>query len=719
MRRKAVPVVDAAQASLFPPEPNESAHPLDSPDLPDLGASQQPLNERGAHADRALLDSDALLATLADWAERGWIRRLDAALARFMNETCAGMSAPALFATALSAHMEGRGHACVSIDELVTTPARLLAWKPEPHAALDAVMASLPRDPAQWIDALSTCAAVCADARAPDDDRPLVLRHGRLYLRRYWNYECRVALQVRRRAAFVEPVDDASSARAWLDRLFPDLPAAPSVGGSSSRGPDWQKIACAVALRGRFTVITGGPGTGKTYTAARLLALLFATAPDRTRLRVALAAPTGKAAARLKQSIDAALASLHERLGAVLPWVELAASLGPAKTLHSLLGARPDTRRFRHHAAHPLEVDVLVVDEASMVHLEMMAALLDALPAGARIVLLGDKDQLASVEAGAVLGELCRDAEQARYTADTLRDIAALTGIDLPAACGDGSGSALAQRTVMLRRSQRFGGAIGALAQAVNAGDAVAAHGLLGGERSGPVCWLPSASPAVIVDLAAAGRSGAPGGYRSCLEAIRQRPAPGPANVEAWARRVLSELDRFRVLCAVRDGDWGVVGLNRAIEKRLREDGLLAGGSEWYEGRPVIVTRNERALGVYNGDIGIALRPSADAPTLRAYFVEGDAVRSVAVSRLADVETAFAMTVHKSQGSEFDHTVLVLPAEPGMLTSRELIYTGITRARSALTVVSKSPSTLSEGIAQSAQRSSGLYRLLQSGSGLE
>ncbi|MEP7303824.1 MAG: exodeoxyribonuclease V subunit alpha, partial [Caldimonas sp.] len=538
-----------------------------------------------------------------------------------------------------------------------------------------------------------------------DPARPLVLRHGRLYLRRYWDYECRVARQVARRAAIVEPVDE-SIARLWLDRLFPDRPA--------DSGPDWQKIACAIALRGRFTVITGGPGTGKTYTAARLLALLFAMSSEGKPLRFALAAPTGKAAARLKQSIDAALVGLQERLGDTLALGNLAASLGPARTLHSLLGARPDTRHFRYDAANPLEVDVLVVDEASMVHLEMMAALLDALPDGARVVLLGDKDQLASVEAGSVLGELCRDAEAVRYASGTAGFIAALTGQVVPAPYLDDAGSALAQRTVMLRQSQRFGGAIASLAQAVNAGDAAAAKDLLSEDRGAPVCWMPSALPGAIVDLAAAGRSGALGGYRSYLAAISDRPsAAGASGTDEWARRVLSELDRFRVLCAVREGDWGVAGLNRAIEKRLREDGLLSGGAEWYEGRPVMVTRNDRALGVYNGDIGIALKPTPDAATLRAYFVDGDAVRSVAVSRLADVETAFAMTVHKSQGSEFEHTVLVLPAEPGMVSSRELIYTGITRARSALTLVSKAPSAFFEGIAQTARRSSGLYGLLQ------
>ena len=196
----------------------------------------------GADAGNEPIGAEKLLATLADWAERGWIRRLDAALARFMAEAGAGMTAPALLATALAAQMEGRGHACLSIDELVATPERLLGWKPEPLASLTAVMATMPGDPERWIRALAACTSVCADELAPDTARPLVLRQGRLYLRRYWDYECRVALQVGQRAAGVELVDE-SSARLWLDRLFPDR--------SPGSGPDWQKIACALALRGQ------------------------------------------------------------------------------------------------------------------------------------------------------------------------------------------------------------------------------------------------------------------------------------------------------------------------------------------------------------------------------------------------------------------------------------------------------------------------------------
>ena len=631
MRRKVhLVAADPAQGSLFPSLPTAAEAPI------------API------ASIASIEAKDLLLTLTAWAERGWIRRLDAALARFMAELDPAMSASALLATALTAHMEGRGHACLAIDELLVEPA-LLGWKPEQLDAFAATTARLSRDRSAWIAALQSCKTVCADALAPSHDRPLVLREGRLYLRRYWDYEVRVARQIRQRAAWVDPVD-ASSARRWLESFSSARPPG--------AGPDWQKVACAIALRGRFTIITGGPGTGKTYTAARLLALLFATAPDRSRLRVALAAPTGKAAARLKQSIDAALASLQDRLGDDAAIVDLVATLGPAKTLHSLLGVRPDTRRFRHGAANLLEVDVVVVDEASMVHLEMMAALLDALPETARVILLGDKDQLASVEAGAVLGELCRHAEEVRYTVETSRHISAVTGEVVPAAFLDESGPPLAQRTVMLRESQRFGGAIGALAEAVNAGNAAAAKDLLPEGRSGAVCLLSAASATAIVELAVSGRKDAPDGYSGYLECIRSRSSSVAVEAtESWVRRVLSAFDRLRVLCAVREGDWGVEGLNSAIEKRLRAEGLLQGGSDWYEGRPIIVTRNDRALGVYNGDVGIALRPEAGASTLRAYFIDGSAVRSVAVSRLADVETAFAMTVHQSQGSEFAHTV--------------------------------------------------------------
>ncbi|MBK6851425.1 MAG: exodeoxyribonuclease V subunit alpha [Burkholderiales bacterium] len=743
----------------------------------------------------------ALLTELTRWAERGWLRRLDAALARFVADTCPAAPPSVLLATALLAHLEGRGHSCLLLDELLAAPDELLAWEPEASASLHAALAALPGGrgtPAgltAWLADLSGCDLVLRPDLCPatSDDRgqPLVLVDQRLYLRRYWGYESRVAAQVLARSATAEPVDEVA-ARLWLDRLFDapalagaeasgtpvlepagsamgDVESAPadacpasaidscSVDGVAasadpaevSTEPDWQKVACAVALRGRISVITGGPGTGKTYTAARLLALLFAIAPQRHLLRVALAAPTGKAAARLKQSIDSALNGLQARVGSDLVLSELTKQVGAARTLHSLLGARPDTRRLRHGPAHPLDVDVLIVDEASMVHLEMMASLLDALPPTARVVLLGDKDQLASVEAGAVLGDLCRDADAGHYRADTRRYVAALTGQQIPACHADEQGPALAQQTVMLRKSQRFGGAIGQLAQAVNAGDGGSAQALFGGMSCGEpvddlaaicgsttpkpttvsttgrpdlaapgpttaapagsstIAWFASATPADVLDLASPGRDRAEGGYRRYLELMRRRPRE-PLAQDGWVREVMRAFDRFRVLCAVREGEWGVSGLNRAIEQRLAADGLLTPRGEWYEGRPVIVTRNDYGLGVFNGDIGLTLRASPGDATLRAWFVDGEQVRSVSVSRMADVQTAFVMTVHKSQGSEFDHTVLVLPPQGGPVLSKELVYTGITRARSALTLVSARREALAEAVGSSTRRSSGL-----------
>ncbi len=318
------------------------------------------------------------------WTEQGLLRHIDSALAAQLLRLDAQASPALLVAAAMLAQMEGRGHTCLPLSELCAPPVALLGW---PIMAVDgpqglrALWAQLPATLPDWQAALQGATSTKACMRhsdAPDQGQPLVLGGSAdaplLYLRRYAGYEKRVGQGLLQRASEPLPVPEAA-ARRWLDRFFVPNAEAPAE-------INWQKVACAVALRARLSVITGGPGTGKTYTAARLLALLLALHEEGSPLRVALAAPTGKAAARLKQSIDNALTSLQdqvpERSG--LDLNTLIARMGPARTLHSLLGARPDTRQFRHHAAHPLDVDVLIVDEASMVHLEMMDALLQALP---------------------------------------------------------------------------------------------------------------------------------------------------------------------------------------------------------------------------------------------------------------------------------------------------------------------------------------------------
>ncbi len=673
---------------------------------------ERTMSRFAAPADDALR---RLLGELARWSEQRWIRRLDSAFAALLVDLCPAVPASVVLSGALLAHVEGRGHSCLAVDRLVSDRGASLGLPPLAAQALRDLLAALPSTPADWLADLQACPLVqVADEADPpaasDDGQPLVLRDGRLYLRRYWHDELQVARQINQRAGELLPVD-RGLARSWLDRLF----VPPAEASAEAAGFDWQKAACGLALAGRLTVLTGGPGTGKTYTAARLLALLLAVDPAPERLRIALAAPTGKAAAKLRQSIAAALAPLQNALGGALPLAALAGHIGPARTLHSLLGARPDTRRFAHDAAHPLEVDVLIVDEASMIHLEMMAALLDALPAGARLILLGDKDQLASVEAGAVLGDLCHDAEGGRYAAATAGLLQDLTGQVVPPA-HRGDGPALAQHTVMLRTSRRFSGPIGQLALAVNAGDLQAAQTLLLGPSDESLRWIDAANTVPLLRLAAGTRGSGGLGYRPFVSLLQRRPqgSDKPA-FDAWVMSLLSTFERFRILCALREGEWGVDSLNLAIERALpTSEAASSRRGDWYEGRPILVTRNDAGLGVFNGDIGIVLRPLAGV-ALRAYFYEGDAYRSVAISRLAHVETAFAMTVHKAQGSEFGHCVLVLPQAPSQVLSRELVYTGITRARSALTLVTGRRQALGDALAVRTQRTSGLLDLLQPG----
>lgn len=682
-----------------------------------------------------------MMTLLQAWHARGWLRPLDLAFARFIGEHAPGSSPELLLCAALLAHMEGLGHTCLPLDELCG--GELLLTQAEFADALREQLAGMAADPAHWAPMLADSPVVDAGEAAATGSAPMVLALGRLYLRRHWRDERQLVVSMLARTATLDASPRAGlvwgqatpeAVRQLLDRLF----------GTPTAEFDWQRLACAAALRGRLTVLTGGPGTGKTYTAARLLALLLATAERPEHLRIGLAAPTGKAAARLAQSIQSAWTGLADRLGKgsgdELPMAAWVQHLGAARTLHAWLGARPDTRRWAHDEHHPLALDVLLVDEASMVHLELMAALLRALPPHALLVLLGDKDQLASVEAGAVLGDLCRGAEQGGYSAATAADLARLTGQPVPAEYL-GTGTPLAQQTVMLRVSRRFGGPIGQLARQVQAGEAGPAlaalrkakpeSGLHLLEAGGQASLMDDAPPAALTDrLLARALDGALGdngqpipGYRAVYQALQQGLQAGWPDAEAhaaWVRQVLHTFDQTRLLTALRSGPWGVEGLNSAVQAALAEARCIrpgtatASGAGWYAGRPVIVTRNDPATGVFNGDVGLALPPylpgvgAANNESLRVWFLDGDNLRSVLASRLSAVETAFAMTVHKSQGSEFAHTLLVLPERDNPVLSQELVYTGITRARRALTVVLPGPTVWPAAVQRRTRRASGL-----------
>ncbi|NNB17141.1 exodeoxyribonuclease V subunit alpha [Pseudomonas fragi] len=663
--------------------------------------------------------AEDLLLLLERWVERGWLRALDKAFVAFLHERDPQGDPLVLLAAALTSHQLGHGHVCLDLFETLKEPDFALSLPPEGDVQTGAML--LPSQLLEALDGEAWCKALQASSlvehagqsSADAASRPLVLSERRLYLRRYWTYERRIDGALRQRLAVAEATPADLPAR--LNGLF-GIPA-------QNAPVDWQKLACALATRGAFSIVTGGPGTGKTTTVVRLLALLQAPAVEAgTPLRIRLAAPTGKAAARLTESISVQVKSLEvdDKVRQKIP--------SDVTTVHRLLGSRPGTRHFRHHAGNRLPLDVLVVDEASMIDLEMMANLLDALPAHARLVLLGDKDQLASVEAGAVLGDLCRDAEAGWYTAQTRSWLEQVSGENLSASDlqQDLDGThPLAQQVVMLRHSRRFGegSGIGQLSRLVNQQLPREARALLAAGNHADLFALPlkGEQDRAFERLALEGRGTEAKGYRHYIERLREQRPDTRSGLEdprwaAWAGHVLQAFEAFQVLCAVRKGPWGVEGLNERITRALFARKLIAGDQQWYEGRPVLMTRNDYGLGLMNGDIGIALmlpegEGQARRHVLRVAFARNDGqggIRFVLPSRLNDVETVYAMTVHKSQGSEFSHTALVLPEALNPVLTKELIYTGITRAKHWFSLVEPRAGVFEEAVQRKVKRLSGL-----------
>lgn len=497
----------------------------------------------------------------------------------------------------------------------------------------------------------------CRIVGAPGEFKPLIVDgSGRLYLQRYWAYEAQLAASIRQRLTRMPCKEDAL--QRGLDRYFPDASEA-----------DGQRCAAESAVRNQLTVITGGPGTGKTSTVAVILALLVDQFAQIEQVpRVALAAPTGKAAMRMRESLGAALARVPAA-DSVLPHLP-----AEATTLHRLLGTIPNSPFFRHDPERPLSVDVVIVDEASMIDVALMAKLFAALPPSARVILLGDKDQLASVEAGNVLGDICGLATARRAEAP------------------------LASHIVELRRNYRFAASSGIhrLSQFVNAGDADAAVALLDEGSRSDVIFGRTPSPAQLANEL---RSRVLDGYRAFLH------ADAPADV-------LARLVDFRILSALRRGPFGVENLNRHAEQLLTHQGWIAPNAPHYHGRPLLILENDYALGLFNGDVGVILRDPESDGDLRAFFLDASAgLRRLLPARLPPHETSFAMTVHKSQGSEFDRVLLILPDRDNAVATRELLYTGLTRARSSVELWA-SPEMLRTTIARRTLRSSGLREAL-------
>ncbi len=619
----------------------------------------------------------------------------------------------ALAAAMASAHTAG-GHVCLPLAELAGQPVLPKIQMPGPsrEAGRNPLSGRTWPSLERWRQAVAA-SAVTGTGTPPT---PLVLDEAnRLYLHRYWEHEQRVIRFlgecVREDAAEVDEV--------WLKealkRLFPE-DVRVGGGAADAAAVEWRKLAALVTLSRRLSIISGGPGTGKTTAVIKLLALLIEQAQKAGReLRIALVAPTGKAAARLEESVEQQRGTLPipEAVRAVLP--------EDASTIHRRLGAYG--RGFRYNRQNRLPYDVVVVDEASMVDVVLFSRLVAALENDTRLILLGDRDQLASVQAGAVLGDLCRLGAAEPYSDEVVAGLLRIGGGDLtqtdravgapgqtpspmgapgqaPAPMGapgqapsaTDAPSGLGDHVVHLRRNFRFSqtSGIGAVAAAIVAGDSGGALEALGDPREKSVCWMEPASGDEIATLVP---PLAVEGFGEYLQAQTVETA-----LEAFLQ--------FRILCAHRRGEAGVEQLNPAIEDALAAAGLCPRGRKWYRGRPVMVTRNEHALRLYNGDVGLTW-PDGDG-VLLVHFPDGQGgFRTFPPTRLPEFETVYAMTVHKSQGSEFGRVLLVFPQEASAILTRELLYTGVTRARHAVTVLGRRD-VITHAVATPVERGSGL-----------
>jgi exodeoxyribonuclease V alpha subunit len=630
---------------------------------------------------------------------------LDSAWLQFLKSHQASSEALHDILALLVSYQMGRGHACLDLDVLWHDPAHLLAWsEPQIKALISLVNAnSSTLPPADlfapeinpWAEAAKTL------PWAQGGHSPLVIESNadsavvRLYLRRAWQAEQTIALTLQARLG--QHFDVSPDTDEKLNALF----------GAPGEQADWQRVACAKAIRSGLTLITGGPGTGKTTTVVRLLALLQKAAQDRQQtLRIHLAAPTGKAASRLSTSIQNALASLPDGWAEGIPT--------QAVTLHQLLQYNPDA------AARPapvLATDLVVVDEASMIDLELMARLMKCVPLEARLVLLGDKDQLASVEAGAVWSQLCEGAAQA----------------DNQTRPNSTKAYALPQQTAVLHVSRRFhaNSAIGQWARLINEGQQQPLQSLwqaLPVTSSEPIddadevqrwpdAWRERTQGQLHPSVAIALRRG----WADWLMALKPLQTAQAICSNEQALQLLNSFHKFQVLCALRQGVWGVQALNEAIAMALglskgpeRSFQKTSAQDAWFVGRPIMVTRNDYHLQLMNGDVGQCL-PTAHG--LRVAFPDGKgSVRWVLPSRLDAVETVWAMTVHKSQGSEYDHVLMILPDRDAPVLTRELLYTGVTRAKERLTWWVPSPAVLFNAVTQRVTRSGGLADRLFHGS---
>ena len=589
----------------------------------------------------------------------GGLEAIDLAICRFLKNTNLSVSDEVLIAATLVSYKFREGNVCLNLND-----ESLL----ELNNSLGGV--GLPSKEAM-VKALQESAVV----GEPGDFKPLIIENGkRLYFQKLWKYETNLADDILKRSRNDETKFD-TNLKKQLDQLFPS---------TDNESVDWQKVAAVSALLNKFTVISGGPGTGKTTTVIRILALLVHQALEKgSELSAALAAPTGKAASRLKESIAEIKGSLSlpDKIKQNIP--------DEAVTLHQLLGARRHSIKYKYNKDNPLPYDVLIIDEASMIDQALMSKLMNAMLVNTKLILLGDKDQLSSVEAGAVLGNICGISHN--VLSPEFSEILSGYNIQVPEENRQPSLSPLTDNIILLQKNFRFaeGGGIALLSDYIKKGLVEEAVSLFDQPSSKEISFREFEQGKDFSDI---------------LKTIADDYIEQMNNCSETAD-YFESYSKQGVLAAHRKGFLGIDFLNNQFEKIIKREKGISGYQEWYQGRPVIINQNSYSLGLFNGDIGICMLN--DQKEWRIYFEKEGDMLTVAPSRLPDFDIAYALTIHKSQGSEFKEVNLVLPNESSRLLSRELLYTGITRARSKVQVFG-SLKAFKQGVKREISRSSGL-----------
>ena len=522
-----------------------------------------------------------------------------------------------------------------------------------------------------------------------EEYKPLTMENGFLYLRRYWSYQQRLAEQVDSRLWF-DISKKTNSQQQWIKQRLQYYFSKDNR--ADSQEVNWQQTAAALVLASRFLIISGGPGTGKTTTITRILALLIEQCQNtnlQQPLRFSLAAPTGKAAMRMSESIRESIQREGEQLTA-----EIRANIPQeASTIHRLLGYIPNSIEFRFNKHNHLATDIVIVDEASMIDLALMTKLFEAIPPQAKVILLGDKDQLSSVETGSVFTDLCALANNQYRSeiADYLQEVAG----DTVEQGGSVSGL-IDDHIVCLVKSWRFDDAsgIGNLSKAVNQGDSKQALAILADKEFAEVGLLHPTDLTThpFIDP-----------WQHYLNAVKS----GVPITDLF-----TAFNRFRILSALRKGMNGCVYLNSQLEKQFTQKNQLHTGKRWYHGRPIMITENSYRTGLFNGDIGITLYDRSSNET-KVWFQTSEGEKGFSPVRLPQHETAWIMTIHKSQGSEFERVLMILPTENTPILTRQLIYTGITRAKKQLEIISDE-SILSLGVERGIQQATQIRSVLGS-----